>query len=76
MLVAIRTLTEVMPELCERFYMEAGSAILSHRNIEAIYEFGEHGGSPFIAMEFIERDSLKKLLHTQKRPSYFRRSPS
>ncbi|HTF63152.1 MAG TPA: protein kinase, partial [Edaphobacter sp.] len=56
--VAIKTLTEVTPELRERFYLEARSGILSHPNIVTVYELGECEGSPFIAMEFIEGDSL------------------
>jgi eukaryotic-like serine/threonine-protein kinase len=67
--VAIKTLTEVTPELRERFYLEARSGILSHPNIVTVYELGEHEGSPFIAMEFIEGDSLEKILRTQKRLS-------
>lgn len=67
--VAITTLTEVTPELRERFYLEARSGILSHPNIVTVYELGEHEGSPFIAMEFIEGDSLEKLLREQNRPS-------
>jgi serine/threonine-protein kinase len=51
--VAIKTLTEVTPELRERFYLEARSGRLSHPNIVTVYELGEHEGSPFIAMEFI-----------------------
>ncbi|RZU42252.1 serine/threonine protein kinase [Edaphobacter modestus] len=67
--VAIKTLTEVTPELRERFYLEAKSGILSHPNIVTVYELGEHEESPFIAMEFIEGDSLEKLLRAQKRLS-------
>src|ERR1700722_869671 len=67
--VAIKTLTEVTPELRERFYVEARSGILSHPNIATVYELGEHEGNPFIAMEFIEGDSLEKLLRAQKRLS-------
>ncbi|WP_051978827.1 serine/threonine-protein kinase [Edaphobacter aggregans] len=65
--VAIKTLTEVTPELRERFYVEARSGILSHQNIVTIYELGEHEGSPFIAMEYIEGDSLEKVLRERKR---------
>jgi serine/threonine-protein kinase len=67
--VAIKTLTEATPELRERFYLEARSGILSHPNIVTVYELGEHEASPFIAMEFIEGDSLEKLLRAQKRLS-------
>jgi eukaryotic-like serine/threonine-protein kinase len=60
--VAIKTLTEVTPELRERFYLEARSGILSHPNIVTVYELGEHEGSPFIAMEYIAGESLEKML--------------
>ena len=65
--VAIKTLTEVTPELRERFYLEARSGILSHQNIVTVYELGEHEEIPFIAMEFIDGDSLEKILRAQKR---------
>src|SRR5262250_761115 len=60
--VAIKTLTEVTPELRERFYIEARSGILNHPNIVTIYELGEHEGNPFIAMEFLPGDPLEKIL--------------
>jgi len=65
--VAIKTLTEVTSELRERFYIEARSGILSHPNIVTVYELGEHEGNPFIAMEFIEGDSLEQVLRLRKR---------
>jgi eukaryotic-like serine/threonine-protein kinase len=65
--VAIKTLTEVTPELRERFYVEARSGILSHPNIVTVYELGEHEGSPFIAMEFLSGDSLEKMLRLRRR---------
>lgn len=65
--VAIKTLTDATPELRERFYIEARSGILSHQNIVTVYEVGEHEGRPFIAMEFIEGDSLEKVLRSRKR---------
>src|ERR1700744_5424950 len=64
--VAIKTLTEVTPELRERFYVEARSGILSHQNIVTVYELGEHEGNPFIAMEYIEGDSIEKVLRERK----------
>jgi serine/threonine-protein kinase len=67
--VAIKTLTEVTPELRERFYVEARSGILSHPNIVTVYELGEHEGSPFIAMEFLSGDSLEKMLRLRQRLS-------
>lgn len=65
--VAIKTLTEVTPELRERFSIEAKSGILSHSNIVTVYELGEHEGNPFIAMEFVEGESLEQVLQNRKR---------
>jgi serine/threonine-protein kinase len=65
--VAVKTLTEVTPELRQRFYLEARSGILSHPNIVTIYELGEQDGNPFIAMEYISGESLENILHSQKR---------
>lgn len=65
--VAIKTLTEVTPELRERFYLEARSGILNHPNIVTVYEVGEDGGNPFIAMELIAGESLEKVLRLRKR---------
>ena len=53
------------PELKERFLIEAqAAAALSHPNICVIYEVGESEERPYIAMEYIEgetlRDRLKK----------------
>jgi serine/threonine-protein kinase len=65
--VAIKTLTEVTPELRERFYLEARSGILSHPNIVTVYELGEQDGNPFIAMELVAGESLEKMLRLRKR---------
>lgn len=67
--VAIKTLTEVTPELRERFYVEARSGILNHPNIVTVYEFGDHEGSPFIAMEYLAGESLDKMLRARGRLS-------
>jgi predicted Ser/Thr protein kinase/predicted esterase len=53
------------PELKERFLIEAqAAAALSHPNICVIYEVGESEERPYMAMEYIEgetlRDKLKK----------------
>ena len=65
--VAIKTLTEATPELRDRFYVEARSGILNHPNIVTVYEFGDHEGIPYIAMEYVSGDSLEKILRSGRK---------
>src|SRR5499433_2930955 len=47
-----------------RFEQEAtAAAALNHPNIATIHEIGDHDGTHFIAMEFIEGTTLREVIH-------------
>ena len=64
--VALKTISRNVAEradLLARFYQEARSAgSLQHPNIVTIYELGEQDGAPFIAMEYLEGETLERLI--------------
>ena len=70
-LVALKTIIKGVaedPDLLQRFYREAQSAGgLQHPNIVTIYDMGEEAGTPYIAMELVEGESLEQLI--ARRPS-------
>jgi serine/threonine protein kinase len=67
--VAVKTITTGIAEdaeLWERFRREAVAAGgLQHPNIVTIYEMSDSEGIPFIAMEYLEGESLEKVIDRQ-----------
>ncbi len=65
-LVALKTITTGVaddPAMLQRFYREAQSAGgLQHPNIVTIYDMGEAGELPYIAMELVEGENLEQLI--------------
>jgi serine/threonine protein kinase len=67
--VALKTVNPELvsnPEILQRFYREAQSiGALQHPNIVMVYDLGEFEGHPYIAMEFVEGESLQSLIGRQ-----------
>jgi len=65
-LVALKTITTGVandPALLQRFYREAQSAGgLQHPNIVTIYDMGQEGDTPYIAMELVDGENLEQLI--------------
>ena len=63
--IAIKLLRDDNEELRERFAREARSvAKLRHRNIVTIFDVGEQDGQPFIAMEYIQGQTMGDLIRS------------
>ncbi|WP_239470351.1 serine/threonine protein kinase [Archangium violaceum] len=68
--VAIKFLHTQDTDLTKRFIIEAqATARCSHENIVIIYEVGEHAGSPFMVLEYLQGQPLKKLVAGQRTPA-------
>ena len=69
--VAIKMMTTLdyvdNPDLLQRFYREAQSTgNLHHRNIVTVYELGDHEGSPYLVMEYLEGETLDAVIQSNR----------
>jgi len=71
--VAIKVLREDLasdPDRLRRFEQEARAASsLNHPNIVTIHDIGEHEGTRYIAMEYVEGKTLREMLGGQPSPA-------
>jgi len=65
--VVVKILTDEAcadPEAKARFLHEAKIAGgIRHDNIVSVFDYGEHGGRPFIVMEYLEGEDLRNVIH-------------
>ncbi len=60
------------PTLAQRFVREAKLAAgLDHPNVVTLFDFFEHGGVPYIAMEYVSGGSLRRLVGHLSLPQVF-----
>ena len=76
--VAIKTIKidttrsrEEQDEFLQRFFQEAQiSGNLNHPNIVNIYDIGDEGGVPYLALEYVEGKTLNQLVRESVRPGF------
>ncbi len=61
-----RPFKSAVAEGLARFQVEAKAATLRHPNIPAVYEMGVDDDLPFIAMEFVEGETLEKIIESKQ----------
>ena len=70
--VAIKVLSASLgrdPQFCERFDREARAiSQLGHSHICTLYDVGEHDGTPFLVMQYLEGETLEAGLKRQPLP--------
>ena len=60
------------PTIAQRFVGEARlAATLDHPNVVTLFDFFEHDGVPYIAMEYVAGGSLRSLIGTLELPQIF-----
>ena len=67
--VAIKVIREEIrdQEVLDRFLREArAAAALRHPNIITIYASGEHDHQPYMAMEFVDGETLAEIIHSRR----------
>src|SRR5690242_13648689 len=66
-LVAIKLLTRRGGERTQRFLIEArATAQVNHENIVVIHDLGEHGGSPYMVLEYLKGKTLRQWLDERR----------
>lgn len=67
--VAIKVIREEVrdPEVLDRFFREArAAAALRHPNIITVYASGQHDHQPYMAMEYVEGESLADIIRSRR----------